>query len=265
MRQNNGDIISPALEVKGSVLTIITLHIMDTRPDVLYPQLAKKFGQAQAFFKSAPVILDLADLHGRELDELDFRLLVSTLRDFGLVPVGVRSCDEFQSDRVVEAGLGLLPAIRRKSGGREVSAGTAATPETAGEDVQVEAGEQQASSTRTAVPTKVINQPVRSGQQVFAPEGDLVILSSVNAGAEVLAAGNIHVYGALRGRALAGINGDSSSQIFSLQSDPELVAIAGEYMVNESIDRDVLNNSAVFSLKDGSLKAQIVGSFTPVS
>lgn len=263
MRQNNGEVASPALEVKGSVLTIITLHIMDTRPDVLYPQLDKKFGKAQAFFKSAPVILDLGEVDEKGKAELDFGLLVNTLREFGLVPVGVRSSDEFLCDRVAEAGLGLLPPVKSRSS-RDAVECDVALPETEDAEAQAELQDKRADDSPSVAPTKVISQPVRSGQQVFAPEGDLVILSSVNAGAEVLAAGNIHVYGALRGRALAGINGDSTSRIFSLQSDPELVAIAGEYMVNEAIAQNVLNHSAVFSLKDGSLNAQVVGSFTPV-
>lgn len=264
MRQNNGETISQALEVKGSVLTIITLHIMDTRPDILYPQLERKFGKAQAFFKSAPVVLDLGEVDEKGKAELDFGLLVNTLRGFGLVPVGVRSSDQFLCDRVVEAGLGVLPPLKSKSTSKTVEL-DAAVPVTEEPEVQAELQDMRASTPPAGAPTKIINQPVRSGQQVFAPEGDLVILSSVNAGAEVLAAGNIHIYGALRGRALAGINGDSSSRIFSLQSDPELVAIAGEYMVSESIDQNVLNHSAVFSLKDGSLKAQVVGSFTPAA
>jgi septum site-determining protein MinC len=98
---------------------------------------------------------------------------------------------------------------------------------------------------------------------VFAPEGDLVILSSVNAGAEVLAAGNIHVYGALRGRAMAGIHGDTAARIFSLQCNPELVAVAGEYVVNELLDDTLINHSVMISLEDGRLKFAVVGSFNP--
>jgi septum site-determining protein MinC len=115
------------------------------------------------------------------------------------------------------------------------------------------------------LPTKVIRQPVRSGQQVFAPEGDLVILSSVNAGAEVLAAGNIHVYGALRGRAMAGINGDASARIFSLQCNAEMVAIAGEYVVNESLAGNIIHQSVMISLKNGVLDFEVIGSFSPGS
>jgi septum site-determining protein MinC len=144
-------------------------------------------------------------------------------------------------------------------------------PETLKEIDQPELSEIAAGNSPAVAPvasvasTKVITHPVRSGQQVFAPQGDLVILSSVNAGSEVLAAGNIHVYGALRGRAMAGINGDATARIFSLQCNPELVAVAGEYMVNESFDDVILNQSVTISLRDGSLKFEVIGSFNPYS
>jgi septum site-determining protein MinC len=109
----------------------------------------------------------------------------------------------------------------------------------------------------------VITHPIRSGQQIVAPHGDLVILSSVNAGAEVLAAGNIHVYGTLRGRALAGTGGDTSARIFSLQCNPELVAVAGEYVVNEMLDKRFLNQSVIISLEENGLKFKAIGTFTP--
>ena len=109
----------------------------------------------------------------------------------------------------------------------------------------------------------VIAHPVRSGQQVVAPDGDLVILSSVNAGAEVIAAGNIHIYGALRGRAMAGVHGDVSARVFSLQCNPELVAVAGEYVVNDLLDRAVLNQSVIVTHGTGGLRFEVLGDFRP--
>jgi septum site-determining protein MinC len=203
---------------------------------------------------------------------LDFMYFAQTLRKLGLVPVGVRGSSTSQNERVFEAGLGLVSAIKTE---RTVDVDSAdnqsSESETLKEKDQTELSEIAANKApsvapvASVAPTKVITHPVRSGQQVFAPQGDLVILSSVNAGSEVLAAGNIHVYGALRGRAMAGINGDATARIFSLQCNPELVAVAGEYMVNESFDDDFLNQSVMISLKDGSLKFEVIGSFNPFS
>jgi len=87
-------------------------------------------------------------------------------------------------------------------------------------------------------PTKVINHPIRGGQQIYAADGDLVVLGPVSAGAELLADGNIHVYGPMRGRALAGVKGDTSAQIFCQQMGAEMLSIAGVYKVAEDLRRD---------------------------
>lgn len=251
-------------ELKGSVLTVLVLHLKQTDPECLYPQLAKKIGQAQNFFRNAPVLVDLSAVDETEQAALDIMLLADTLRSMGMVPVGVRGNAAGLIDRILQAGLGLLPTVKTEKSVTATSDPQIAEPEQpAREDVEP----------LTAVPsqgpagtsTKVISQPVRSGQQVFAPEGDLVLLSSVNAGAEVLAAGSIHVYGALRGRAMAGIHGDAGARIFSLQCNAELVAIAGEYVVNESLNEAVINKSVIISLKNGALDFQLIGSFSQVS
>jgi septum site-determining protein MinC len=272
MKPINTSTASSVFELKGSIMTIIVLHIKETDADNLYPQLEKKLGQARPFFKSAPVLIDLSAVDEEGQAALDFMYFAQTLRKLGLVPVGVRGSSTSQNERVFEAGLGLVSAIKTE---RTVDVDSAdnqsSESETLKEKDQTELSEIAANKApsvapvASVAPTKVITHPVRSGQQVFAPQGDLVILSSVNAGSEVLAAGNIHVYGALRGRAMAGINGDATARIFSLQCNPELVAVAGEYMVNESFDDDFLNQSVMISLKDGSLKFEVIGSFNPFS
>ena len=94
---------------------------------------------------------------------------------------------------------------------------------------------------------------MRSGQQVTAPEGDLVVVGAVNAGAEVLAAGNVHVYGALRGRALAGIHGDVKAGIFCRELHAELLSLAGNYKRLEDIDPRLLGTTVQVQLFDGQL------------
>lgn len=261
---------APVFELKGSIMTIIVLHIRETDADCLYPQLVKKLGQARPFFKSAPVLIDLSTVDEKGQAALDFVYLTHMLRKLGLVPVGVRGGATCFNERVLDAGLGLLPAVKTE---RTVAADTdneSPEPEVPNEKDQTEPSDDAChvspvSPVAPSASTKVITKPVRSGQQVFASEGDLVILSSVNAGAEVLAAGNIHVYGALRGRAMAGIHGDDKARIISLQCNPELVSIAGEYMVNDLLDETLLNHSVIVSLEDGSLKFEVVGSFNPFS
>lgn len=263
MKPINTSAATPVFELKGSVMTIIVLHIKETDADCLYPQLEKKMGQARSFFKSAPVLIDLSAVDEEGQAALDFMFLVKTLRKLGLVPVGVRGGAACQSERVLQAGLGLLPTTRTERtvvASADKQSSESVSPE---EKNQPESSDNVTSQVPKVASTKVITLPVRSGQQVFAPQGDLVILSSVNAGSEVLAAGNIHVYGALRGRAIAGINGDTTARIFSLQCNPELVSVAGEYVVNELLDEALLNQSVMISLEDGGLKFEVVGSFNP--
>jgi septum site-determining protein MinC len=91
-----------------------------------------------------------------------------------------------------------------------------------------------------------VTQPVRSGQQVYAKDADLIILASVGTGAELLADGHIHVYGTLRGRALAGIQGDEQARIFCSQLQAELVSIAGQYRMPDPNDLVVQGAKQIF-------------------
>lgn len=104
------------------------------------------------------------------------------------------------------------------------------------------------------VPAKIIRHPVRSGQQIYAKGGDLIILSSVSTGAEVLADGNIHIYGPLRGRALAGVLGNTDASIFCMRLEAELISIAGRYKVDEDVKRSFWQKPVRISLVGNQLQ-----------
>ena len=250
---------TPQFEMKGSVITVIVLHLKGTDTDLLHAQLEKKIGKARAFFQSAPLLIDLADINDEAQTALDLTALATTLRELGVVPVGVRNHIPTLSTTILDAGLGLLPPTKGER--------TTSVPETEDEEhdkpaEQREVKEAPASATGGSA-TMVITQPVRSGQQIIAQNSDVIVLSSVNAGGEVLAAGNIHVYGPLRGRAMAGIHGNTAARIFSLQCNPELIAIAGEYIVNDDLDPACFNQSVLVSLSRGRLRFDIAGTFSP--
>ena len=106
----------------------------------------------------------------------------------------------------------------------------------------------------------IINRPLRSGQRIYARHTDLIVIGAVNQGAEVIADGNVHVYGPLRGKAMAGARGDTTARIFSTQLDPELVAIAGVYRVIETnLDSTLRNRTAVVQLEGESLRIVALG------
>lgn len=251
-------------ELKGSVLTVMVLYVRETDPDLLYPQLKKKIGPARSFFNNAPLLIDLKSLADEEQLRLDFLVLTTFLRGLGLVPVGVRSAAAGVVQRVLDAGLGVLPAakVEKNVAARDAEA-VAEHPVEPIPDPVAEPEQPTPADKASRAPAMVITQPVRSGQQVVAQEGDLIVLASVNAGAEVVAAGNIHVYGALRGRAMAGVHGDAAARVFALQCNPELVAVADAYVVNDSLEQRVVNRCVMISRSGKGLQFEVMGIFDP--
>ena len=111
-----------------------------------------------------------------------------------------------------------------------------------------------ATAVSNANPGLVQTAPVRSGQQVYADNRDLTVLAAVGAGAEVIADGSIHIYGALRGRALAGAQGFEQARIFCREFRAELVAIAGHYKVLDDIPRELHGKPVQISLHEDGLR-----------
>ena len=250
---------SAVFELKGSVLTVMVLYIRETDPELLYPQLKKKIGPARSFFNNAPLLIDLKSLDEEEQPRLDFLVLTTFLRGLGLVPVGVRSAEGAVVQRVLDAGLGVLPAAKVEKN----VATKDAEAEHPVEPIPDAVVEPPPPAPPARVAAMVVTQPVRSGQQVVAAEGDLIVMASVNAGAEVVAAGNIHVYGALRGRAMAGVHGDATARVFALQCNPELVAVADAYVVNDSLEQRLVNRCVMISRGGKGLQFEVLGIFDP--
>lgn len=199
-------------ELKGSLFTLTVLHLFQLDRAAIERHLAEKIKQAPSFFNNTPVVIDLEGM-AETKDGLDFKGLYELLRGHGMIPVGIRNGSTKHQAAARLAGLPMLPESR--------SAGTAKKPERA---------------EATPARSRIVNHPVRSGQQIYAPDGDLIVLGAVSAGAEVIADGNIHIYGVLRGRALAGVKGDLEARIFCQSLGAELISIAGRYRISEQID-----------------------------
>lgn len=171
-------------------------------------ELDQLTARSPGFFGGRPVVLDVSSLkpNARAMSEL-----LTELESRGVRTIGVEGCDP----KILE---GQHARLAMPIGGR--AAGEVSAPE---------APAPQATS-------MVIDQPVRSGQTIVFPHGDLTICGSVASGAEIVAAGSIHVYGALRGRAIAGSSGNSKARIFCRKLEAELLAIDGVYMTTEDLD-----------------------------
>ncbi|MGP4130631.1 septum site-determining protein MinC [Pantoea tagorei] len=186
------------------------------------------------------MVLNVAALNGN----VNWKQLQQAIAATGLRIVGVSGCkDEALKRMIARAGLPVL-AEGKESVRRSEASAPAAPPAPA------------APAEPLASKTRIITTPVRSGQQIYARNADLIVTNSVSAGAELVADGNIHIYGMMRGRALAGAGGDRNSQIFCTNLAAELVSIAGEYWIMDQIPAEFFGKAARLSLEEGALTIQ---------
>lgn len=221
-------------QLKGRMFTLTVLELYTTNLSLLSDMLSSKVQQAPRFFQSTPVAIDLSRLVD-PTNKLDFSALIQTIREHGLIPIGIHGGSVEQQTLALSAGLGVLHHLKDESDAHNRTALTTNTSE------------------GPAQPTKVITSPVRSGQQIYAQGGDLLILAPVSTGAEVIADGHIHIYGPLRGRALAGVSGNEQARIFCDSLEAELVSIAGYYKVNENLRNEVWKSRVHVFLDDKTL------------
>jgi len=224
-------------QIRGRFFTAIVLQVSGGADAAFYAALDTKLAQAPHFFTNAPFVLDLDKANGLSLSG-DFVSLVRELRARKLTLIGVQNGTIEQNRAALTAGLITL------QGGRDL-------PSEAGKsgEAPAEAAEEEGASAGTLL----ITDPVRSGQRIFADSGDLVVVASVSSGAELIARGNIHVYGRLRGRALAGVNGDAKARVFCQSLEAELIAIAGLYQTSDDMKPAVRKQRVQVFLKDDAL------------
>lgn len=175
----------------------------------LSTQLAEAISRAPNFFLGSPIVIDLEQIN--TLETIDFAKLKEILLNHKLIPMGVRNGSPEQLAQALAEGLPTL---------------------TIGKLAHEEKSKKHIPARE---PTKLITSPIRSGMQVYARNTDLIVTAHVSSGAELLADGNIHIYGPLRGRALAGVQGDKQARIFCRTLAAELISIAGYYLTKEDI------------------------------
>lgn len=206
-------------QLKGSLFTLTVLRLQSVDFSSLGSELQQTLALAPKFFDHAPIVVDLQSLATLNID-IDFTQLLTVLKNARLIPIGVRNGTPQQHEAAVQAQLAVLPSIKSCTQEQEIYTSMSTT-----------------TTTPSPTATRVITQPVRSGSQVYAEGGDLLVLAPVSHGAEVIADGNIHIYGPLRGRALAGVRGNKNARIFCMGFAAELIAIAGHYQVNEEFSQ----------------------------
>ena len=206
------------VELKGTGFTLSVVKI--SSPDLIKVkrELASKIAQAPQFFDLAPIVINLENCE----EAPDFGALKSLFSELKLLPVGITGCPEPLKQAANAAGFALMNAAK-------TSATSAASKQSAPQVVEkmVKVHEPQSG--------KIVQQNLRSGQQIYAKGTDLIVIGSVSNGAEVIADGNIHIYGALRGRAIAGASGNDEARIFCRKLQAELVSINGHYWTSEKL------------------------------
>lgn len=221
---------SPRLEpfrLRGANFNLLVLRLLDPRPEAVVPAIGDQFRRAPGFLRFAPIVLGLGDLE-MPANEVDFAGLVEGLRGLQIVPIGTTGGTPELRNAAMAFGL---PPIR-SLGGKETDE---AVPAAAAPAEPLAPPPPPPPAPGTARPTVIHDQPVRAGQRIWAQGGDLIVTSTVNAGGEVIADGNIHVYGALRGRAIAGGGNNAEARVFAQNFDPELISIAGYYAVRDGL------------------------------
>ena len=209
-----------AADLRFVQIGMLALRIHGTDPDVVIAALAERRRQAPELLGSARLLLDLGSLEEQQAEPEQILALVSALGEQGHALLGL--LDSPTASALAE-GIGL-PVIK--------TAAERPDPVT------------RKSKSATWNATRHIDGQIRSGQQIYARGSDLVIFGSVSPGAEVIADGSIHVYGALRGRALAGAGGHDQARIFVQNFQAELISVAGYYKVLEELP-EALRGQAV--------------------
>lgn len=221
-------------ELKGSSFTLSVLHLVDIDLGQIKELLESKIAQAPRFFNCAPLVVNVEQL---EIVP-DFEQLRLVIESQDMVLVGITGAkDETMKIAAKGAGLAVMTSGRPTEGQTEAKA----------------APVERRAETPALVPTRFHHGNVRSGQQIYAQGSALVILGSVSNGAEVIADDSIHIYGVLRGRALAGARGNGQARIICQGLEAELISIAGTYQVRDALPESSLDQETQIRLEQDKL------------
>ena len=269
--------LSP-LEFKSATLYAIRVVLQHPDTKDLIKALKKRMADAGAFYENEPVVIDATRLE----EAIDWAPLLEAFKKHKLPVIGVVAQGE---NLVLAQACGLTPvdlsaAPARHASDTQTAASVAEpvtaslpTPAASADTIDAdttatatdpsgttETTQTEPSSASTAAPTMVIKGPLRSGQRVYARNSDLIVMGVVSRGAEVIADGNIHIYGPLRGKAMAGARGDIAARIFTTGFDAELVAIAGIYrVIDTKLSPELHQKPVVIQLEKDALLINALG------
>ncbi|NIH16809.1 MAG: septum site-determining protein MinC [Buchnera aphidicola (Periphyllus lyropictus)] len=210
---------------KGSVFTTLILYLKSNKVNKIYDALQKKIKESPKFFKNAPIIVNLS-LFPKNSNWIKIQKVILSS---GFLIIGISECYDLYLKKIIQKlGLPIFSNTRKLINLKKKSI-----------------------KNKILFKSIIYKNTIRSGQTIYAKKSDLIIINNVNEGSELIADGNIHVYGKLSGRALAGAHGDSTRRIFCTNLYSELLSISGEYCLMDLIPKNILNKSAQIFLKKG--------------
>ncbi len=264
---------SDAFEIDLTVAPVTVLRLKTADVVQIEKGLRARIASVQQMFPYAPVVVDLAELDEASALELPLHDLADRLRACKLVPVGAANLPPSAVWNAAAAGMAVVQLAANRTRTDEPPppdpprADPPRTEAPRTEAPRTEAPRTEAPRTeapraeappppRPAVSTVTVRQPVRSGQVIYAQHADLIVLAPVNAGAQVIADGHIHVYGPLRGRALAGAQGMADACVFCQSLEAELVSVAGQYLLADEIPPEHRGARTQLWVEDGHFHIQ---------
>lgn len=245
---------SQPFELKGEMSLLSVLLLSTTDMDEIQSGLDEKRKSAHQLLDRSPVIVDCQRVV-EQAAALDFaelrRLTIAT----GLVPVGIRHLPEELEAAASECGWALLRQGHSRVRATTLPEVSEAVPaDDAAANSHSDDSDDGNSAPEVLQRLRVVHRPVRSGQQIYCPGGDIVVMQQTSAGSELLAGGSVHVYGALRGRVLAGVQGDTTARIFCQHLEAELLSIAGRYRLLDDIEENLKGQAVMVYLEGEKLK-----------
>lgn len=214
-----------ACDVRFGQVGLANIRILVDAPERLREELARRVQAAPAMFERTAVVVDLSHLDRQPAGER-VQALLAAIRQAGMLPVGLAYGSSAMEELARSLNLPLIARFRDVYERDGESAPRASSPAAHAAPVEEGPGAQAG---------MIHTSQVRSGQQLYARQRDLVVTATVASGAEVIADGSVHVYGTLRGRAMAGAQGEESARIFCTDFHAQLVSIAGRYRVFEEV------------------------------
>jgi len=222
-----------SIEFKGSSFTLSVLHLKTTTLADVRQDLINKIDQAPDFFNLVPIVIDIE----RVDNAIDYQAVKTLVEELKFTFVGFTGAVPKEQKKLIrDLGFSFVNSANNSVNNTAkvaiASENTTVNPERSTKAEKIELAPKLALYT-----DKIHRGQIRSGQQIYAKEQNLVVIGSVSAGAEVIADGNIHVYGSLRGRAIAGAKGHHQAQIYCQNLEAELVSINGNYWLSESMEQ----------------------------